>query len=61
MQIRRRPPNLPVKVYTLRYQVKIPDSDPKHILEEIVWHKETEVGKMCILPTSVGLSLPSTF
>ena len=46
MQIRRRPPNPPVKVDTLRYQVKVPDADPKHILEEIVWHKETEVGKM---------------
>ncbi len=46
MQIRRRPPNPPVKVDTLRYQVKVPDADPIHILEEIVWHKETEVGKM---------------
>ncbi|MBK4732220.1 indole-3-glycerol phosphate synthase TrpC [Oxynema sp. CENA135] len=41
--IRRRPPNPPVDVQSLRYQVRLPDSQPRHILEEIVWHKETEV------------------
>jgi indole-3-glycerol phosphate synthase len=46
MQIRRRPPNPPVAVDTLRYQVVIPDGDPKHILEEIVWHKEKEVERL---------------
>lgn len=46
MQIRRRPPNPPVKVDNLRYQVPIPDAQPRHILEEIVWHKETEVDRL---------------
>jgi indole-3-glycerol phosphate synthase len=46
MQIRRHPPNPAVAVENLRYQVKLPDAEPKHILEEIVWHKETEVDQM---------------
>lgn len=46
LQIRRRPPNPPVDVKSLRYQVTVPDAEPKHILEEIVWHKETEVTQM---------------
>jgi indole-3-glycerol phosphate synthase len=46
MQIRRRPPNPPIRVDILHYQVKIPDAEPRHILEEIVWHKETEVERM---------------
>ncbi|PSB03174.1 indole-3-glycerol phosphate synthase TrpC [Merismopedia glauca] len=46
MQIRRRPPNPPVNVTTLRYQVPVEDAEPRHILEEIVWHKELEVEKM---------------
>ena len=46
MQIRRRPPNPPVKVESFRYQVPVPDADPNHILEEIVWHKEQEVAKL---------------
>ena len=46
MQIRRRPPNPPVNVEYLRYQVKLPDAAPSHILEEIVWHKEVEVNQM---------------
>lgn len=43
MQIRRRPPNPAVNVEFLRYQVKVPDAEPRNILEEIVWQKETEV------------------
>lgn len=43
MQIRRRPPNPAVAVKELRYQVAMPDSAPRNILEEIVWYKETEV------------------
>ena len=43
MQIRRRPPNPAVAVQELRYQVKVPDASPRHILEEIIWHKETEI------------------
>ena len=46
MKIRRRPPNPTVAVDTLRYQVKVPDSEPRNILEEIVWHKETEVQRL---------------
>jgi len=43
MQIRRRPPNPAVAVESLRYQVKVPDAEPRNILEKIVWHKEAEV------------------
>ncbi|MGK7871983.1 MAG: indole-3-glycerol phosphate synthase TrpC [Xenococcaceae cyanobacterium] len=46
MQIRRRPPNRAVDISNLRYQVKVPEAEPRNILEEIVWHKETEVDKM---------------
>lgn len=46
MQIRRRPPNPSVAVESLRYQVAMPDAKPRHILEEIVWHKETEVAQL---------------
>jgi indole-3-glycerol phosphate synthase len=46
MRIRRLQPNPPVKVDTLTYQVKLPDAQPQHILEEIVWHKEIEVAKL---------------
>lgn len=45
LKIRRRPPNPPVDVKSLRYQVAVPNAEPRHILEEIVWHKETEVAK----------------
>lgn len=44
--IRRRHPNPAVAVDTLSYQVKVPDAEPQHILEEIVWHKETEVERL---------------
>jgi indole-3-glycerol phosphate synthase len=46
MQIRRRPPNPAVAVQNLRYQVPVPDASPQHILEEIVWHKETEIDQL---------------
>lgn len=46
MQIRRRPPNPSVDIQYLRYQVKVPDAAPNHILEEIVWHKEVEVDQL---------------
>ena len=46
LKIRRRPPNPPVDVKSLRYQVTVPNAEPHHILEEIVWHKETEVANM---------------
>ncbi|MBE9067740.1 indole-3-glycerol phosphate synthase TrpC [Leptolyngbya cf. ectocarpi LEGE 11479] len=46
MKIRRRSPNPAVAVDTLRYQVKVPDSEPHNILEKIVWQKETEVARL---------------
>jgi indole-3-glycerol phosphate synthase len=46
MQIRRRPPSAAVNVSHLEYQVKVPDHEPQHILEEIVWYKEREVAQM---------------
>ena len=45
MQIRRKQPSPAVDVSSLRYQVKVPDAEPRHILEEIVWYKEKEVAK----------------
>ncbi|MGF1498694.1 MAG: indole-3-glycerol phosphate synthase TrpC [Elainellaceae cyanobacterium] len=45
MRIRRRPPNPAVAVQHLRYQVRVPNAEPTHILEEIVWHKEAEVAQ----------------
>jgi indole-3-glycerol phosphate synthase len=46
MEIRRRPPAAAVNVSNLEYQIKVPDSQPQHILEEIVWYKEREVAQM---------------
>jgi indole-3-glycerol phosphate synthase len=46
LKIRRLNPSPAVNIESLTYQVKVPDSDPNHILEEIVWHKEREVEAM---------------
>lgn len=46
MDIRRRPPAPSVSVSSLTYQVNVPNAEPQHILEKIVWHKEAEVEKM---------------
>lgn len=46
MQIRRRPPNPAIDLSIIRYQVALPDAEPRHILEEIVWQKEIEVDQM---------------
>ncbi|MBR8830123.1 MAG: Indole-3-glycerol phosphate synthase [Chroococcopsis gigantea SAG 12.99] len=46
MEIRRRHPNPSVNLENLSYTVKVPSSQPQHILEEIVWHKEREVDSM---------------
>jgi indole-3-glycerol phosphate synthase len=43
MKIRRRPPSSSVNVGPLEYQIVVPDGQPEHILEEIVWDKEREV------------------
>lgn len=45
MQIRRRPPNPTISVESLRYQIKTEESEPRHILEEIVWSKEAEIDQ----------------
>jgi indole-3-glycerol phosphate synthase len=45
MQIRRRQPNPAVAVENLRYQVAVPDAEPRNILEKIVWHKEKEIDQ----------------
>jgi indole-3-glycerol phosphate synthase len=43
MEIRRRPPNPPIKVAHLQYGIPHPEAAPRHILEEIVWAKDREV------------------
>ncbi len=45
MEIRRRPPNPAISVASLEYRTKAEDSEPRNILEKIVWHKETEVTR----------------
>jgi indole-3-glycerol phosphate synthase len=44
VEIRRRPPNPPVKVAHLQYGIPHPEGQPRHILEEIVWAKDREVA-----------------
>lgn len=46
MHIRRRRPSTPISVAHLEYQINVPDSEPRNILEKIVWHKETEVARL---------------
>ena len=46
MQIRRINPNPQVNTGEVIYHSNIPNAQPQHILEEIVWHKEAEVAKM---------------
>ena len=46
MKIRRINPNPQVNTGEVVYQSKIPNAEPQHILEEIVWYKEAEVAKM---------------
>ena len=43
MEIRRRPPNPKVKVAHLEYAIPHEDSEPRNILEQIVWAKDREV------------------
>ena len=43
MEIRRRPPNPIVRVENLEYVVPHREAKAKNILEEIVWHKDTEI------------------
>lgn len=46
MEIRRRPPNPSVSVKSLQYQVRVPDAEPRNILEKIIWQKEIEVAQL---------------
>ena len=43
MEIRRRPPNPTVRVENLEYAVPHREAKAKNILEEIVWHKDSEI------------------
>jgi indole-3-glycerol phosphate synthase len=43
MEIRRRPPNPKVKVAYLEYTIPHEESEPRNILEKIVWEKDREV------------------
>ncbi len=43
MEIRRRPPNPKVKVANLEYAIPHSESNPRNILEKIVWEKDREV------------------
>ena len=44
MDIRRRPPNPRIKVANLEYAIPHSESEPRNILEKIVWHKDHEVA-----------------
>ena len=46
MQIRRRSPSPAINISIIQYKSAIEGAAPNNILEEIVWHKETEVEKM---------------
>lgn len=46
MQIRRRPSIPSLAALELSYQIAAADDRPRHILEEIVWHKQQEVAQM---------------
>jgi indole-3-glycerol phosphate synthase len=43
VEIRRRPPNPPVKVAHLQYGIPHVEAEPRHILETIVWEKDREI------------------
>ena len=43
MNIRRRPPNPRVKVASLEYAIPHEESEPKNILEKIIWQKNKEL------------------
>lgn len=45
LAVRRRSPAPPVVVASQVYRTKAPEAEPRHILEEIVWHKEQEVER----------------
>ncbi|MCT0218938.1 indole-3-glycerol phosphate synthase TrpC [Synechococcus sp. CS-1329] len=43
MEIRRRPPNPPVRVAHLQFGIPHEEAAPRHILEEILWEKDREL------------------
>ena len=43
MEIRRRPPNPKVQVAHLEYAIPHQESEPRNILEKIVWEKDREI------------------
>ncbi len=45
MEIRRRPPNPSINVANLEYAIPHSESEPRNILEKIVWAKDREVEK----------------
>jgi len=45
LAVRRRSPAPPVVVASQVYRTKAPEAEPRHLLEEIVWHKEQEVER----------------
>ncbi|EAQ68072.1 indole-3-glycerol phosphate synthase [Synechococcus sp. RS9909] len=44
MEIRRRPPNPRIQVAHLEYAIPHEESEPRHILEKIVWEKDREIA-----------------
>ncbi|KGG11989.1 MULTISPECIES: indole-3-glycerol phosphate synthase TrpC [Prochlorococcus] len=44
MDLRRRPPNPKVKVANLEYAIPHEDSEPRNILEKILWEKDHEIS-----------------
>ncbi len=46
MLVRRRPPNPAIRVAHMSYKTCMADAEPDNILEEIIWHKDTEVSAM---------------
>lgn len=46
MKIRRRPLNPAVRVADMSFKTSLQQDEPDNILEEIVWHKETEVDQL---------------
>ncbi len=46
VSIRRNAPHLSGQITRLGYHLELPEAQPQHILEEIVWAKEVEVAKL---------------
>lgn len=46
VDIRRRSPLPSIKVSTLQFNISGPETEPRNILEKIVWQKEIEVAAL---------------